>query len=245
MLESITEGLVLGGGLGYAVGVPILRALATLFMVISTYKLLRLRDDSHKALWVIGIIIFPIVGRITYEIYRRFIYIDKKDESRLNKRSSNRFLLFSILLYVVALILSAVSLVSFGVGFIKSYIDGDPVNGYYDVHGTEYFFYTDVPLFDEDGNKYFYEKDFGFEIGDYVDEDGNVYENENSFLSEDGYFYYDKDDILTPYRDEYGYFTDGETIYYDLFNYVYWNEDGVMFDKSTRVSEQLFDFDEE
>ena len=90
MLISAAEGLFLSGGIGYTVLVPLLRVLATLLMAISTYQLLKMRDDPHKVKWMIGIILAPIPIRILYEIYRRFIYIDKHNESKLSKKSSNR-----------------------------------------------------------------------------------------------------------------------------------------------------------
>lgn len=244
MLISAAEGLFLSGGIGYTVLVPLLRVLATLLMAISTYQLLKMRDDPHKVKWMIGIILAPIPIRILYEIYRRFIYIDKHNESKLSKKSSNRLLFWSIILSVLVWILSLISMISMGAGYLKGVFDGDYVTNYHDIHGTEYISYMDVPLYDREGNTYMYEPEW-FVPGDYMDANGDIYENERSYLDEDGYFYYDTDGKLTFYHEDgyYRYYTDGEKLYFSLESYVYWDEDGVMYDKSGKYSQELFDFD--
>lgn len=50
MFDNISQGLFTTGATGYLIVVPILRSLAILFMVISTYKLLKARQDDHEFL---------------------------------------------------------------------------------------------------------------------------------------------------------------------------------------------------
>ena len=239
MFDNISQGLFTTGATGYLIIVPVLRLLAILFMVISTYKLLKARQDNHKFLWVVAICFSPIIARIAFEVYRR--WISKKETVRV--KGSTPFLITSIIAFVLSAILMIVSVISMGIGYIKSEIDGEPLATFYDVHGNEYYDLYDVPLYDEQGNTYTH-KDAWFTAGSYTDQNGKSYDGDYCYLSEDGYFYFDENEELKPYKDSYDYYTDGETIYYYLFNRVYWENDGTIYEKSGKLHLELFDFDE-
>lgn len=121
--------------------------------------------------------------------------------------------------------------------------DGEPLATFYDVHGNEYDDLYDVPLYDKQGNTYTH-KDAWFTAGSYTDQNGKSYDGDYCYLSEDGYFYFDENEELKPYKDSYDYYTDGETIYYYLFNRVYLENDGTIYEKSGELHLELFDFDE-
>lgn len=239
MFENVSQGLFETGTIGYLIVAPVLRSVAILFMLISTYKILKAREDEHKAIWLIGIIAFPFLGRIVYEIYCRFI---EKKNTRKSK-SSTRFLILSLLAWIVSAVLLVVSFISMGAGYIKSEIDGEPLATYYDVMGNEYEDVYDVPLHDKQGNTYFYESKW-FTAGTYIDQNGNKLDGNYAYIDEYGYFYYDKNDELQPYNDSLEYYTDGETIYYSIFGSVYWEADGTMYDFNNGHNYKLFDFDE-
>ena len=239
MLYYISQGLFTTGAMGYLIIVPVLRSLAILFMVISTYKLLKARQDNHKFLWVVAICFSPIIARIAFEVYRR--WISKKETVRV--KGSTPFLITSIIAFVLSAILMIVSVISMGIDYIKSEIDGEPLATFYDVHGNEYHDLYDVPLYDKQGNIYIHE-DAWFTAGSYTDQNGKSYDGDYCYLSEDGYFYFDENEELKPYKDSYDYYTDGETIYYYLFNRVYWENDGTIYEKSGKLHLELFDFDE-
>lgn len=148
----------------------------------------------------------------------------------------------SIISYILSAVLLAISIVSMGVGFIKSEIDGEPIATFYDVQGNEYADLYDVPLYDKEGNTYTHEAAW-FTAGTYVDQNGKTYDGDYCYLSEDGYFYFDEHDELEPYQDSYDYYTDGKIVYYYLFNRVYWEKDGTICEKTGRFSLELFDFD--
>ncbi|MBQ3004705.1 MAG: hypothetical protein IJD88_02125 [Clostridia bacterium] len=245
MFDNISQGLFLTGGTGYLIVVPILRFIATIFMVVSTYKILKIRNDKHKICWLFFIIVSPIFTRIVYEIYRRWIAkkVDPSISDIKSPKSSKILLTISIILIVVAAILSIVSAISMGLGFIKSYADNEPLAAAYDVHGNEYFDYMEVPLYDKEGNIYTYEPAW-FVVGDYIDQNGKAYDGDNCYLDQEGFFYYDKNKTLKPHETHDGYYTDGENIYYGLWGYVYWDDDGVVYDKSGKYSIELFDFEE-
>lgn len=239
MFDNVSQGLFSTGATAYLIIVPFLRALATLFMVISTYKLLKARQDDDKFLWVVAICFSPIIARIAFEVYRR--WINKKEIGKT--KGSNAFLITSIVAFVLSFVLTVISIVSMGAGFIKSEIDGEPLRLFYDVHGNEYDDLYDVPLYDKQGNAYTYE-DAWFTAGSYVDQNGKSYDGDYCYLSEDGYFYFDEKDELKPYQDSRYYYTDGETIYYCFFvDRVYWEEDGTMYAWTGKMSLELFDFD--
>lgn len=239
MFDNISQGLFTTGAMGYLIIVPVLRLLAILFMVISTYKLLKARQDNHKFLWVVAICFSPILARIAFEVYCR--WISKKETVRV--KGSTPFLITSIIAFVLSAILMIVSVISMGIGYIKSEIDGEPLATFYDVHGNEYYDLYDVPLYDKQGNTYTH-KDAWFTAGSYTDQNGKSYDGDYCYLSEDGYFYFDENEELKPYKDSYDYYTDGETIYYYLFNRVYWENDGTIYEKSGKLHLELFDFDE-
>lgn len=239
MFENVSQAFFNTGATGYLVVVPILRILATLFMVVSTYKLLKVRQDKHKFLWVAAIFFSPIIARIVFEIYRR--WIAKKELG--TAKGSTPLLIASIVAFVLSAVLMVVSVVSMGVGYIKSEIDGEPLATFYDVHGNEYDDLYDVPLYDKEGNTYTYEAAW-FTAGTYIDQNGKSYDGDYCYLSEDGYFYFDENNELKPYQDSYDYYTDGETVFYYLFNRVYWENDGTIYEKSGRLHLELFDFDE-
>jgi len=244
LFDNISQGLFLTGGTGYFIVVPILRFMATIFMAISTYKILKIRNDKYKTYWLFFIFISPILTRIIYEIYRRWI-ARKLDHTILNikaPKSSNILLIISIIIFIIIVILSIISTISMGLGFIKSYMDNEPIAAAYDVYGNEYFSYMEVPLYDKEGNIYTYEPAW-LVMGNYVDQNGNIYDGDYCYLDEDGFLYYDKDKKLKPHKVHDGYYTDGNNIFYCLWHYVYWDDKGVVYEKSGRFSIELFDFE--
>ena len=237
MFENVSQGLFTTGAMGYMVVVPAIRLIATILMAISLYKLLKARQDGRKLLWMIAVFVAPIITRIAFEIYSR--WIAKKETEKV--KGSLSLLIASLILYAVAAALTVASVISIGAGLVKSEIDGEPISTYYDVHGNEYMDLYEVVLYDENGNTYTFESDwFTFS---YVDQNGTSYNGDYCYLSEDGYFYYDESNELKPYEDTYDYFTDGETVYYWLMNPVYWAEDGTIYEMSGRMHLELFDFD--
>ena len=237
MFDNISQGIFTTGAIGYLIVVPLFRSLAILFMAISTYKLLKARQDNHTFLWILAICISPIISRIAFEVYRGCIV---KKESDCTK-GSKPFLVASIIAFVLSIIFMVVSVISMGVGFIKSEVDDEPLVTYYDLHGNEYDNRYDVPLYDAHGNIYTY-KSAWFKVGTYTDQNGKSYDGNYCYLNEDGYFYFDENEELRPYIDSKDYYTDGETIYYSLFNRVYWDADGSMYAVSGRLHLELFDF---
>ncbi len=239
MFDNVSQGLFTTGATGYLIVVPVFRSLAILFMVISTYKLLKAREDNHKFLWIALICCSPIIARIAFEIYRR--WIDKKEIVRV--KGNVFFLIASITAFAVSAVLTVVSVISVGAGYIKSEIDNEPLATFYDVHGNKYDDLYDVPLYDKQGNIYTHEV-ARFTKDMYIDQNGKSYDGDCCYLSEDGYFYFDENNELKSYEDSYDYYTDGKTIYYSLFGRVYWKEDGTIYGKSGRGSLELFDFDD-
>jgi hypothetical protein len=239
MFENASQGLFVTGATGYLMIVPVIRALAILFMCVSTYKLLKARQDQHKFIWLVAICVSPILARLAYEAYRR--WIAKKEN--VQAKESTLFLMGSVIAFSLSVVLTGVSVISMSVGYIRSEIKGEPLGTFYDVHGNEYDDLYDVQLYDRKGNRYTHESAW-FTAGAYIDQNGNRYDGDYCYLSEDGYFYFDEKEELVAFEDAYDYYTDGETVYYYLINRVYWEEDGTMYQKSGNLHLELFDFDE-
>lgn len=240
MFENLSVGLFTTGAVGYIYIVPIFRFLATVLMLISTYKLLKVRQDTHKAHWLVGIVVFPILGRLSYEIYRRFM--EKKEHPRV--KGSTPLMIVSFVIRFIALILLISSFITMGAGFIRGQITGETIDTYYDLKGNQYGNVYDVPFYDEDGNKYIYESEW-FTAGTYIDQNGNKLDGDYSYIDENGYFYYDKNNALQPYNDSYNYYTDGKNLYYSLFFHVYWDENSEMYAFGSKQDYKLFDFDKQ
>lgn len=240
MFENLSQATFTLGSTGY-LAVSVLRLLATLLMAVSTYKLLKARGDKHKWVWIGAMfVISPVLVRIAYEIFRRWI---APSDVRYAK-GSTACLVWSVAVYVLSVIVLVASVISMGFGFIRSELYDEPLATFYDVHGNTYDDVYDVPLHDREGNTYTYVTRW-FTEPDFMDQDGNVYEGDQCYLTEDGYFFYDADDTLTLYEEArpYDYYTDGENFYYDLMKHVYWDEDGQMWYISGKHHLPLFDFD--
>lgn len=238
MFENISQGIFNTGAAGYLIVVPVLRLLAVIFMVISTYKILKARQDNHKALWIVAICFSPFMARIAFEIYCR--WLNKKEVVR--PKGSTPFLIASIVVFVLAAVLGVVSMIALGVGYIKSELSGEPLATFCDMHGNKYDYVDDIPLYDKQGNVYTYTASWPT-VGTYTDQNGNSYDGGNCYLSKDGYFYYDKTEQLKPYKNFDGYYTDGKTVYYYLQNRVYWDGEGAMYEVSGNLHLELFDID--
>ena len=238
MFDNVSQGLFTIGATGYLIVVPVLRLSAVFLMIVSTYKLLKARQDPHKFLWIVAICCAPLIARIVFEVYHRRI----SPKEIVTAKGSTPFLIASVTAFVFSVLLTVVSIVSMGVGYIKSEIDGEPLASFYDVHGNEYDDLYDVPLYDEAGNRYTH-KSAWFTTGTYIDQNGKSYDGDRCYLSEEGYFYFDENKQLEPYRDFY-YYTDGDQVYYSLIHRVYWEDDGTIYEMSGKLHLELFDFDE-
>lgn len=241
MFDNFSQGLFSIGAFGYLILVPVLHGIASLFMAVSIYKLLKARGDNHKFLWMLAVWASPIGTRVCFEIYRRFMNPKKIGKV---KRSVLSFWI-SVGFFLLSVFFATASIVSLGAGIIKSEIDGEPLSIFYDVYGNEYEYTGDVPLYDQQGNKYTYQAEW-FTIGNYVTENGEILDGNCCYLSEDGWFYYDKNNELKQSEKlYYDYYTDGEKLYYALGKHVYWERDGSIYEVSGKYHLRLFDFDGE
>ncbi len=237
MFENISQGLFISGDIIILVLIPILRSLASLLIIINIYRKHKVRGDGNKAIWILCAIGFPIITKIAQEIYSR--KINKKQIPKV--KGNTGLLITSAVIYVATLVLTVVAVVLMGTGLIKSGVDNEPIVSYYDRNGTVYNWYDEMLYFDEKGNTYKYNSEWF--THSYIDQNGKEYDEENCFISEDGYFYYDENDTLKPIADKDGYYTDGEKMYYNPSFRVYWYEDGTMYEQSGRFSISLFDFE--
>ncbi len=237
MFENVSQGLFLSGDILILIFIPVLRSLASLFIIINIYRTHKSRGDSNKALWILCAIGFPIITKIAQVIYTR--KINKKEIPKI--KGNTALLISSAVIYVVTAILTVVAVVLMGAGLIKSEVDDEHLFSYYDRNGTSYDWHEEVPLFDENGNTYIHKSQWF--THSYTDQNGKEYEADRSFICEDGYFYYDENDTLKPVPDKDGYYTDGEKQYYNPSFRVYWYEDGTMYEQSGKYSETIFDFE--
>ncbi len=73
MFENVSQGLFLSGDILILILIPVLRSLASLFIIINIYRTHKARGDSNNALWILCAIGFPFITKIAQVIYTRKI----------------------------------------------------------------------------------------------------------------------------------------------------------------------------
>lgn len=247
MFENASQEIFVISMLVYRV-LPVLKTFAGILMAVSVYRHAKSKNIGHKWIWTIFVFVFPIIGRLIYCVYHRFIRKTTYDYifEQTPKRKGNGTVLcvLSLLLYGVIFIITIVSVATMGFSVVKSVVDDEPLWEYtcYDVNGKQYSDIYDVPLYDREGNVYDYESEW-FVVGDYVDQDGNRLDGNYCYLDSDGYLVYDENDTFAECQDNYEYFFDEDgNIYYGLWgNPIYMEENGDIYEFSGRYHIQLFE----
>lgn len=244
MFDNASQLLHTAGGVGFLIVAPILRSLAILFVVLSLYKDIKAHSRPHLWKWVLCALFIPIWTRLAYFIYYRFI--DKPlcavEPNQKQKKQGHTCLILAVIAYILSVVIAVISAITMGAGYIKSIVDGEPLLTVYDSKGNEYHDLYDVPLYDREGNTYVrdYENVSLFSPSYYRDQNGNLYEEDQCYVDEDGYFYFDKDNTLTVYEEDDTYCTDGNKRYFQLWQLVYWEEDGSIWRRSRKLDLELF-----
>ena len=229
---------------------PMLKIIAGILMSLSVYRHAKSNNISHKGRWVVFAFGFPVLGRVAYYVYHRFIR--KKNTEYLfeqvtptNNRKGAILCIISLLLSGVASIITVVAIGTMGFSVVKSIIDDEYIFEFtcYDVNGNEYSDTYQVPLLDRDGNTYEYNSVLtGF--GDYVDQNEKVFLGEHCYLDSDGYFVYlENEELSTSETDWYEYYYDSDgNKYYHLDGFqIYWDENGYIYENRGRLgNKQLF-----
>ena len=247
MFENTSQGMFFISFLVYR-ALPIFKILASILMSVSVYRHAKHNRIEHKGLWVVIAFGFPVLGRLAYCIYHRFLREKNNkylfEEYKTNNRKGAILCVLSLVLSVLALIISIVSVATMGASVIKSIVDDEYIFEHtcYDVHGNQYSDIYDVPLYDREGNTYTYDRKFGFEPNDYIDQNGNLLDGDYCYLDSDGYLVYNESGF-SPCEEcwcDY-YFDEQGNKYYDLWGYqLYWNENGEIFESRNRSTVQVF-----
>lgn len=251
MFENTSQGMFMISFMVYR-ALPVLKILASILMSISVYRHAKSNNISHKGIWAFLAFGFPILGRLVYCIYHRFIRKKNNEylfeQNTTNNRKGAVMCVLSLVLSVLAGIITIVSIATMGFSVVKSVVDDEPLWEVtcYDVHGNRYDDIYDVPLYDREGNIYTYEVKLSLYINDYIDQNGNRFDGDYCYLDSEGYFVYNETDF-TPCEEclcDYYYDKQGNK-YYGLWGgAIYWDEDGNFFEKR-RYTIQLFDEDTE
>ena len=230
MFDNASQLLHTAGGVGVLIVAPILRSLATLCVVLSLYKDIKAYSRPHLWKWILCAFFIPIWTRLAYFIYYRFI--DKPlcavEPNHKQKKQGRVCLILAIIAYILSAVIAVISAITMGAGYIKSIVDDEPLLTVYDSKGNEYHDLYDIPLYDREGNIYVrdLENVSLFSPSYYRDQNGNLYEEDQCYIDEDGYFFFDKDNTLTVYEKDDTYCTDGDKRYFQLWQLVYWEKDG-------------------
>lgn len=231
MFENASQEILFIGYVGRYAVVPAIKVIAGIFMAISVYRDAKSRNFDNKWFWSILAFFSPILGRIAYAVYHR--YIRKKlwdiEYPKVLQRKGFALMVLSLTTCVLMLITMLASMITIGVSKVKSKIDNEPIVIYYDIQGNQYGKAWKVPLYDRDGNTYQYDfKDFDI---CYTDEDGNSYTSGQCYIDGEGFFVYDEDDEFVNVSESMDYYKDAEgNIYYSVALLpAYWSEDGDVF----------------
>lgn len=228
---------------------PVLKILASILMSVSVYRHAKSNKIDRKGLWTLVAFGFPVLGRLAYYLYYR--YIHKKENQYLfeqntaNNRKGIMLCVLSLILSAVVGVISVVAVATMGVSVVKSVVDDEPLweCTCYDVNGTKYRDTYDVPLVDREGNTYKYDS-LIIGLGEYVDQKGNSYDVDYCYLDSYGYFVYDDNGNFTPCDEcwcNYYYDSSGNRYYNLQGHQIFWDENGNVYEISGRHTNQLFE----
>lgn len=247
MFENASQEMFVMSFLVYR-ALPVLKFIASILMAFSVHRHAKSKNINHKGLWTAFAFVFPILGRLVYCIYHRFVrkttYDYLFEQTQKRKGNGTVLCMLSLLLYGIIFIVTVVSIATMGFSVVKSVIDDEPLWEVtcYDVKGNKYRELYDVPLYDHEGNTYIYEP--AFLTTDYIDQNGNALSGDYCYLDSDGYLVYDDSGALTPCEEcwcDYYYDSQGNK-YYDLgYGQIYWDENGDIFESRSRSTVQLFE----
>lgn len=231
MFENASQEILFIGYVGRYAVVPAIKVIAGIFMAISVYRDAKSRKFENKWFWAILALLAPILGRLAYAVYHRYIrkWIWDIEYPKVFNRKGIVLMAISFFTYGLMLIAMLASMITIGVSKVKSAVDNEPIVIYYDIQGNQYGKAWKVPLYDCEGNTYKYEfKDFDI---CYTDENGNSYTSEQCYIDSNGYFVFDEMCDFVSVSENMDYYTDNEgNIYYSVALLpVYWDKDGDMF----------------
>ncbi len=242
MFDNVSQVLVYLGAKGLA-AISLIRTVATALMMLSIYKDAKAKSYSFVWLWVAASYFWPLPVRLVYFLFHR--YITKKELTvkvdPVRQHQGYLYLLMAALVYILSVVVMIASAFSLGGGIVRSLADDEPLIVSYDRNGTEYPYTYHVPFYDRDGNVYRYDADRStFFQSYYSDGEGTLYERARCYVDEDGYFFYDRDGILTedPRDDEY--MTDGVRRYRSAFWFIVWDKEGDVYERKGKHQERLF-----
>lgn len=244
MFENASQGMFVTSFILYRY-LPALKILASVLMSFSVYRHAKCNKIDRKGMWTLVAFGFPVLGRLAYCIYHRFIRKKENqylfEQNTTDNRKGAITCILSLMLSAVAGVLTVISISTMGVSVIKSIVDDEYLFEFtcYDVNGKQYSDFFDVPLYDRDGNTYSYESEW-FVMGDYVGQDGKRLDGDYCYIDSDGYLVYNEKLIpceecwCNYYYDEQG------NKYYSLNGYpIYMDENGNIFEKA-KYAYQLF-----
>lgn len=107
--------------------VPVLRELAGVLLAVAISKDCKARDNGSGALWGIFTLICPALAGIIYCIYSRFLIQReaKTDRDKKKIRTSRRLTVWAVLVYIVALVIAVVTIITSAASGIASSIKND------------------------------------------------------------------------------------------------------------------------
>lgn len=244
---STLEGAYLSGYVGYVIAVPLIRLLSSLLMAVAVVKDCKVRNYKNRWIAVVAVFASPVLASLAYFVYSRFISKRTVHKTGNEKtiRSARRLCFLSVFSYLISFLLVVSAVLTIGISGLTSVFKGEILFPCYDRNGNEYSDSFDVPLYDENGNRYVKKNsdDNWFDYY-YVDQNAKEYSGENSYITEDGYFFYDAENRLS-YSDEddYYYMKDGNDNqrYYHLDFNLYWDKNGDIWVDQGRGDYKLFE----
>ncbi|MGN1347555.1 MAG: hypothetical protein ACI4VI_01305 [Acutalibacteraceae bacterium] len=247
--ENLSQQIFTAGGAVYTVGVFIFRFISQIFSALFVLRDIRGRTYKNKFLWVAFTFVSPFWGLLAYFAYSYYKNKMADDAFIQPKKRMKGFWAIGISAFsaLTAIIITALSVVTMGIGGIRSVVADEPLVIYYDMHGNEYEDRFEVPLYDRNENEYIVEITGIFKSNIYTDDEGNEYSGDKAYIDSDGYFFYDEEEKLTPddyyweyYKDE-----DGNLYYPISTDVAVFGKDGTIYTKSGKYYTVLFEFNEE
>ena len=248
MFENTSQAMFIISFMVYR-ALPVLKIIASILMSLSVYRHAKSNNISRQGLWAVIAFGFPVLGRLAYCIYHRFIR--KKNTEYpfeqsvpTNNRKGAILCVLSLFLSFVAGVITVIAVSTIGFSVIKSVVDDEPLweHTCYDVHGNQYRDIYEVPLYDREGNVYSYESEW-IVAGNYIDQNNNQFSDDYCYLDSDGYLVYNETEFMPCENCWCNYYCDSDgNKYYQLDGFsIYWDENGNIFESQGRTTIQLFD----
>lgn len=165
---------------------------------------------------IIAIVITALVSIILKIAFKRKFAIYSENNDTNSIKNLKAIKLISIIMALIFSFLASLQAFSF-INIQKNFV--------YDLYGNAYSSLTDIPLYDEYGNEYYYRINADNKSSSYIDKNNEIHSSRDTYLTKGGYIVFLEEDRIIGYNGLYDTIYDDGEHYYAVIH-PYWNKDG-------------------